>query len=125
MVDQHQVAKKWVHWMVINIPPEATSLPEGASGKDMPPGTIEIKNSFGYVGYGGPQPRKGTGPHRYLITIYALKDAKLDLKPDATLADFQKAIKGKALEEHSITGLLEEKKPFKVKHLDLPKKSKT
>jgi len=125
MVDQHQVAKKWVHWMVIDIPPEVTSLPEGASGKDMPPGALEIKNSFGDVGYRGPQPPKGTGPHKYLVTIYALKDARLDLKPNATLADFQNAIKGKALEEHSITGLFEQKKPFKVKHLDLPKINKT
>ena len=36
---------------------------------------------------------RGTGPHQYLITIYALKDARLDLKPDATLADFQNAIR--------------------------------
>ena len=46
MVDQHPVARKWVHWLVINIPPNVTSLPEGASGKNMPAGAIEIGNSF-------------------------------------------------------------------------------
>jgi Raf kinase inhibitor-like YbhB/YbcL family protein len=108
IVDHHPIARRWAHWIVINIPPEVSSLPEGASGKNMPPGAIEIRNSFGEVGYGGPQPPKGTGPHRYVITIYALKDASLDLKPNATLADFQNTIKGKTLDEASITGLFEQ-----------------
>ena len=97
IVDQHPVARKWVHWMVINIPPETMSLPEGASGKNMPPGAIEMRNSFGEAGYGGPQPPKGTGPHPYVITIYALKESRLELNPNATLADFENAIKGKTL----------------------------
>ncbi len=108
IVDQHPVARKWVHWMVINIPPDVSSLPEGSSGKNMPPGTIELGNSFGSAGYGGPQPPKGTGPHAYIITIYALKDSKLSLKPDATLTDFQNALKEKILGETSITGFFEQ-----------------
>lgn len=105
IVDRHPIARNWAHWMVINIPPDATSLPEGASGKNMPPGSIEIRNSFGDIGYGGPQPPGGTGAHQYVVTVYALKDAVLPLKPNATLSDFQAAIKGKILGEASITGL--------------------
>ncbi|HYA40776.1 MAG TPA: YbhB/YbcL family Raf kinase inhibitor-like protein [Syntrophobacteraceae bacterium] len=108
IVDQHPVARKWVHWMVLNIPAEVSSLNEGASGRNMPAGAIEIGNSFGTVGYGGPQPPKGTGVHRYVVTIYALKDARLNLKIDATLADFQDAIKAKTLGQASITGLFEQ-----------------
>ncbi len=108
IVDQHPVARKWAHWMVINIPPEVSSFPEGASGKNMPAGAIEIDNSFGEAGYGGPQPPRGTGPHPYVITIYALKETRLELKPNATLADFRNAIKGKTLDEASITGLFEQ-----------------
>ncbi len=107
IVDQHPVAAKWAHWMVINISPQVTSLPEGASGKNMPPGAIEMKNSFGDIGYGGPQPPGGTGRHPYLITVYALKDLGLDLKPHQSLSDFQNAIKGKVLGEVSITGFFE------------------
>jgi hypothetical protein len=107
IVDQHPVARKWVHWIVINIPTGASSLVEGASGRNMPAGAIEIINSFGEVGYGGPQPPRGTGPHKYLITLYALKDARLELKPSASLAEFQNSIKGKTLDEASITGLFE------------------
>jgi len=108
IVDQHPVARKWVHWVVINIPPEVTSLPEGASGKNMPPGALEMKNSFGDMGYGGPQPPRGTGTHQYVVTVFALKDPTLDVKPGATLSDFRNALRGKVLEEASITGLFEQ-----------------
>lgn len=108
IVDQHPVARKWVHWIVINIPPEVSSLPEGASGKNMPAGALEIRNSFGETGYGGPQPPRGTGRHAYVITIYALRDAGLDLKTNSTLPDFENAIKGKTLGEASITGFFEQ-----------------
>jgi hypothetical protein len=104
VVDYHPVARKWAHWMVINIPAQVTSLPEGASGKNMPSGSIELRNSFGDVGYGGPQPPGGTGAHRYVVTLYALKDAKLVLGADATLSDFHAALKGKVLGEASIAG---------------------
>ncbi len=108
IVDHHPVANMWVHWMVTNISPTTTSLPEGASGKNMPPGSIEFRNSFGTSGYGGPQPPKGTGPHAYVVTLYALKTDKLDLKPNAGLADFQNAIKGKVINEASTTGNYEQ-----------------
>jgi len=58
IVDPHPVAQNWVHWLVINIPKEVTTIEESASGKNMPSGSIELKNSFGEIGYGGPQPQK-------------------------------------------------------------------
>lgn len=66
MIDPHPVAQNWVHWLVINVPANVVFLTEGASGKKMPPGTVELQNSFGDVGYGGPQPPKGTGDHPYV-----------------------------------------------------------
>jgi len=105
IIDRHPIARNWAHWIVINIPPDVDSLAQGASGKNMPLGSIEIRNSFGDIGYGGPQPPGGTGAHQYVVTVYALKDPRLVLKPDATLSDFQAAIKGNVLAEASITGL--------------------
>ena len=93
--------------MVIDIPPQVTSLAEGASGKNMPPGATEMKNSFGDIGYGGPQPPKGTGRHPYLITVYALKDPGLNLKTNQSLSDFRNATNGKVLGEVTITGFFE------------------
>lgn len=103
MVDPHPVAQNWVHWFVINIPSNVSSLGEGAS-KKMPSGSVELKNSFGDVGYGGPQPPKGTGDHPYVITLYALNVDKLNLNPDTSLAAFKKALEGKVIASVSITG---------------------
>jgi len=89
IVDPHPVANNWVHWLVINISGNVNSLEEGASGKNMPAGAVELHNSWGKAGYGGPQPPPGTGDHPYEVTLYALYVAKLDLKPATKLAGFQ------------------------------------
>jgi Raf kinase inhibitor-like YbhB/YbcL family protein len=104
VVDPHPVAQNWVHWLVINIPANETSLEEGASRKKMPHGSVELKNSFGDIGYGGPQPPKGTGDHPYVFTLYALSAAKLDLGTSASLATFRKALEGNILGSATITG---------------------
>ncbi len=104
IVDPHPVAHNWVHWLVVNLPGNASSLEEGASGKKMPPGAVELHNSWGKPGYGGPQPPPGTGDHPYVVTLYALNVPKLDLKPSTNLAGFEKALEGKVLGTAKITG---------------------
>jgi Raf kinase inhibitor-like YbhB/YbcL family protein len=104
MVDPHPVAQNWVHWLVINIPANVASLEEGASRKKMPHGSIELKNSFGEIGYGGPQPPKGTGDHPYVFTLYALSVEKLDLGTDVSLSAFKKALDGQILGSATTTG---------------------
>ncbi len=104
IVDPHPIARNWVHWLVINLPPGATGLEEGASGKKMPPGAAELKNSFGALGYGGPQPPRGSGDHPYVVTVYALSAPKLELGANTDLARFQAALEGKVLEKATITG---------------------
>ncbi len=104
IVDPHPVARNWVHWLVINIPAKAASLPAGASGSQMPPGALELRNSFGKAGYGGPQPPPGTGDHPYVVTLYALDVAKLSLPGNTSLAAFQKALEGRVLASATITG---------------------
>lgn len=104
MVDLHPVANSWVHWLAVNIPASALSLPEGASGKKMPSGSAELENSFGDIGYGGPQPPRGTGDHPYIITIYALNAEKLNLGASTYLSQFRKALEGKVLASATITG---------------------
>jgi Raf kinase inhibitor-like YbhB/YbcL family protein len=105
IVDPHPVAQNWVHWLVINIPKEVNSIGEEASKKKMPQGSVELKNSFGDIGYGGPQPPKGTGDHPYVVTLYALNVEKLELGVNTSLPGFKKAIEGKVIELASITGM--------------------
>jgi Raf kinase inhibitor-like YbhB/YbcL family protein len=104
IVDIHPVAQNWVHWLVIQISPRTNSLEEGASKKKMPSGVMELKNSWGDIGYGGPEPPPGSGEHSYVITIYALNVEKLDLKPNTSLSQFEKMLKGKVVGSASITG---------------------
>ena len=104
MVDPHPVAQNWVHWLVINIPASATLLEEGASRKKMPQGSMELKNSFGDIGYGGPQPPKGTGDHPYVFPLYALNVERLDLGTNTSLSSFNKALEGKIIGSAMITG---------------------
>ena len=107
IVDPHPVANNWVHWFVINIPKNSTSLVEGASGKTMPAGSKELCNTYGTFGYGGPQPPKGSGPHPYEVTIYALNVEKLDISANTTLPAFQKALEGKVITSAKVTGIYE------------------
>ena len=75
------------HWVVMNIPATATSIPTGASGTGkMPTGAVEMRTDFGTTGYGGPCPPAGDKPHRYIFTLFALKVDKLDVNPQATAA---------------------------------------
>jgi Raf kinase inhibitor-like YbhB/YbcL family protein len=104
IVDPHPVANNWVHWLVINIPGETKNLKEGASRSSMPAGALELRNSFGDTGYGGPQPPKGTGDHPYVVALYALNVAKLDLPVQTSLPAFKKAMEGKILATATITG---------------------
>jgi len=104
MVDPHPIARNWVHWLVIDLPKDATALPQGASGRSMPKGAVELHNSFGSLGYGGPQPPRGSGDHPYVFTLYALSVPKVEVSKNAGLAAFKQALEGKILATATITG---------------------
>jgi len=61
--------RTWVHWVLYNIPSDATGLPEGVMA-DLPRNTLEGVNDWGRTGYGGPCPP--IGRHRYFFRLYAL-----------------------------------------------------
>jgi Raf kinase inhibitor-like YbhB/YbcL family protein len=43
----------------------------------MPVGSIQTRNDYGQLGYGGPCPPKGDA-HHYLITVFAVDTDKLE-----------------------------------------------
>jgi Raf kinase inhibitor-like YbhB/YbcL family protein len=103
--DTNPIASNWVHWAVLDIPVSVSSLPRGVSGKKMPPGARELDNSFGFKGYGGPQPPPGTGVHRYVFTLYALSAPETPFTGRfMSEAEFQRAAAGKILGKASLTG---------------------
>jgi Raf kinase inhibitor-like YbhB/YbcL family protein len=104
-IDKNKVAKRWVHWMVVNIPSDTKKLSRSASASKMPTECKELKNSFGDFGYGGSQPPSGTGVHKYVFTIYALNVDKLELeKQFLSEKELLKLLKGKIIKKASIIG---------------------
>ena len=107
-VDRNPMADNWIHWLVINIPADATSIPEGASTTDrMPVGSVELKNTFGNNKYQGPQPPQGTGPHEYEFILYALNIERIDVAQEPTFGEFEAAVKPKLIEAAKISGEVE------------------
>ena len=107
-IDRHPVANNWIHWLVINIPTSAKVLPEGASGtKMLPAGAKELENTFGTMGWEGPQPPSGSGTHPYEFLLYALSVETLNLPVNTNLASFSKAIDGKVLATAKLVGTYE------------------
>ncbi len=77
----------WWHWVVYDIPANATSLPAGAAVKEaLPRGAKQGRNDFGEHGYGGACPPVGDKPHHYIFTVHALKVDKLNVPEDASPA---------------------------------------
>lgn len=79
----------WWHWVVYDIPANATSIPKGAGaagGVQLPKGAKQGRTDFGSKEYGGAAPPPGHGPHRYIFTLHALNTDKLDVPEDASAA---------------------------------------
>jgi Raf kinase inhibitor-like YbhB/YbcL family protein len=91
----------WVHWVLYNIPPGATGLPQGVKPADLPKGTKEALNDWKRTGYGGPCPP--IGRHRYFHKLYALDTLLSDLGK-VTKQGLEKAMKGHILASVELIG---------------------
>jgi Raf kinase inhibitor-like YbhB/YbcL family protein len=92
----------WVHWVLFNIPPDVTSLPEGVPAqKTLPNGARHGQNDFRKFGYGGPCPPGGT--HRYYFKLYAL-DTAFNLEAGIAKSRLVDAMKGHILAEGQLMG---------------------
>lgn len=103
-VDLAPIAHRWVHWLIVGIPAEVTSLVAGASRARMPAGARELSNGYGATGWGGPQPPVGSGVHEYHFTLYALNTARIEVADDASLDEFHAALRANVLASGSLTG---------------------
>ena len=93
--------RTWVHWVLYDVPPSATSLEEAVTRDRLPAGSREGKNDWKRTGYGGPCPP--IGRHRYFHKLYALDTVLPDLG-SPTKADLEKAMKGHVLAEAQMVG---------------------
>lgn len=94
----------WVHWVVYNIPADATGLPEGVKSSDLPPGTEQGQNDWNNMCYGGPCPP--IGRHRYFHKLYAL-DTVLTGMGKANKTKIEAAMQGHIIESTELVGTFE------------------
>lgn len=116
----------WWHWTVFNIPANIRELREGEKFtpyKKMDPATKkEVQISFGSVGqgrtdfgkpgYGGPCPPEGDQPHRYIFTLYAIKQDKLQLDKDSSGAMVGFTLNANMISKQSLTATFGRNKPL-------------
>ncbi len=92
----------YVHWILWNIDPRVTEIKENS----VPEGAVQGMNDFKKRSYGGPCPPRRA--HRYVHKIYAL-DTLLDLSPNSTKKDLEKAMKGHIISQTQLTGVYKRK----------------
>jgi len=101
--DPDAPAGTWVHWVLYDIPPSVTNLPEGIGAEESIPGFgTQGSNDFGNLGYGGPCP-PGGNPHRYFFRLYAL-DTMLELDPGAKRDEVVASMEGHILDQGELMG---------------------
>ncbi|MFB6184248.1 MAG: YbhB/YbcL family Raf kinase inhibitor-like protein [Haloarculaceae archaeon] len=99
----------FVHWLCWNVPADRDGLPEGvpqAGTVSKLDGAQQGTNGFGELGYRGPKPPAGAGPHTYTFTFFAV-DGSLDLDPGADLSAFGDALEGHVVGEVVYSGRYE------------------
>ncbi len=91
--DPDAPAGTWVHWVIYNIPKDARELKQDVPKREtLKDGTIQGKNDFGRIGYGGPCPPHGR-PHRYFFKLYAL-DIQLHAPAGITKQELLRLMEG-------------------------------
>ena len=96
----------WIHWVIYEISGTATGLPENIAKTETVAslgGAKQGVNSYGSIGYGGPQPPRGHGVHHYHFRLYAL-DTELNLAPRVTRQQLDAAMKGHIIAETELVG---------------------
>jgi Raf kinase inhibitor-like YbhB/YbcL family protein len=67
--DPDAPAGTWHHWAAYDLPPTVTELAVGAAQNK---NINQAVNDFRKIGYGGPCPPRGHGPHHYHFRLLAL-----------------------------------------------------
>lgn len=89
----------WVHWVIWNMPVTDT-IPQGmpkTAKVGSPLHAEQGLNTGEEIGYDGPYPPQGRGPHRYYFKVYVLSQ-KLDLPAGADKKMLVKAMEGKIVQ---------------------------
>jgi Raf kinase inhibitor-like YbhB/YbcL family protein len=118
---------EFVHWLVVDIPPQIDEIAEGACSEGVtargkqtpagPAGSRQGRNDYTawfqgdahmegrYLGYDGPcPPWNDARTHRYTFEVLALDLERCAVGDGFTLAELRKAVDGRVLARASISG---------------------
>lgn len=101
MIDLDVKPSQWSHWIVVDIPPNALSLPRGT--ESLPGQAATVVSNFGDAAYAGPCPPTGSGVHHYQFTIWAMPTAAISLAPDEKATAVTDFLAQHALDRASLT----------------------
>lgn len=96
----------YTHWILTDIPATVDHLPEatpvGHAG-------VDHVNSFGKMGYGGPCPPTGHGPHRYYFELSAVDVESIGVPRGSSREQVDAALAGHVIATTLIVGTYERK----------------
>jgi len=96
MEDPDALSFTWDHWIIFNMPPSITEIPQGTQ-----PEGIAGNNTRGQPTYIGPCPPDRE--HRYIFTVFAL-DTMLGLPEGVAKPAVQKAMQGHVIAQAELIG---------------------
>jgi Raf kinase inhibitor-like YbhB/YbcL family protein len=109
MEDPDANLKPVTHWIMANIAPTATSLPENVmKGMEMVNGAMQGANITGKIGYYGPKPPPADKPHAYHFQVFAL-DTKLNLPSGFNRQSLLDAMKNHVIAKGEVVGMYQRK----------------
>lgn len=102
--DPRNPRRTWVHWVLYDLPPDATGLAEAIEPAELPGGAKQGRNDWKRTGWGGPCPP--IGRHRYFFKLFAL-DRELGDLGEPTKQALERAMEGHVLARAELVGTYE------------------
>lgn len=94
------------HWGVYDLPANRRELRVGEGNQEVPD-FRQATNDFGKIGYGGPCPPRGSGPHRYRFHLLALDVEALGVRKRPSVVQLIEHTKQHVLGSSVLTGRYE------------------
>jgi len=98
--DPDAPGRTFTHWLAWGINPDDGGLGEGERARR------EGRNDFREIGYRGPCPPRGHGPHRYFFRLYALAREPA-VSPGGSRKQLERALKDNILAVAELVGTYE------------------
>ena len=102
--DPDAPAGTWHHWAAYDIPAAQSALAEGTAENAEKHGFKQAMNDFHRLGYGGPCPPRGHGPHHYHFRLLALAVDHLAIGQDRSWRNVEREARRHVVAEAVLVG---------------------